>query len=1781
MMKTSALLPCRKLIASLLLALSSLPVWAAPVITSITLPSYTAPGYVIDADSVDGVLGTNRHRVGTEAVIDFGAPPAANSYAVVWSLLDASGTEVGSGGTVLGTSISGIRTVSGHVTPSTRLLPSALYRVKATVNENSVGVTDSTEAPGHTFVHLTGTDESTTAYNAVTAINSVSVGRDWLLDTAGTLFHTIPVSVNFTMYRYDHWSLAAPATGSLVPVTFTAVLKRASDGAVMATTTTDASTTVGMDEFVAGSPNTPDVETPAAHTLRLDPASVLPPDTYLVEVTVTHTDTPPSTMITGNTAATAATGLLHYSGVVNFGPQPVQTTVTSFSVAPATYFGAPGDVPGVSAHRTISIGAASIDGSGGGWTFTGAFQAQLIATGTAVVVGGSTSVTGGVGADHLNGVDYSRGSITLNAFGAHAPVKASLPVGVGWAATREEGLLEPAVDFGTQGLNQAGHPAAPLVVKAFTPGSFYLCEETKPVYVEATSFQWDTVSGNFSVPGTAAAHSIVQPLLNALASYTYADPALGTKRSNHFLYNTVSQAQNTSFKNGVSAGGEMTTQLLLGPGDMRTHFPYDAQVKWDGFSSQLAVAADLLNPAVSVLNQTTYPLNVAVGYYQHCQDVIEGTCGGSSQTGTITVAATSGFSLTTDGGVFLPGAVSSGGALAWGFSDVTSTYAHRLLSGFAAGNFLMAGNFLRGDHNALGDDDGPGVLLLSGFSPTNLSAAERPSTAGYLSGLADYAGVNFRCTSGGPYSAESRISGTLVPSYSLNSRSKYYARQSGVTGIHEAPTGPGGVAISGYQFTFDTWGFSFLSNEMEDSRTAGDLDLPLPTDFTLDFDEIQLSCLGVLEELILSSATTAENGKIFSAWTAYFTAHSASFEPENPCDPSSTIFLELGFGGHASHFDPGTFTGSLGILSTGHFARPADGAPVPTRLTLPGSLTMTSTTGETYQFMPNQGAYLNDDPTTAGEGFWSLFGTLDVPFFEDMQVHLHTRCGYNYGTPPADDLEITTNLYVMGGWPSFGWTESSLSPFQAAVFDQYNSGYYPGPSPTSPTETLGDYRDSGGEQYLPRAQKLWLGVVNFDYPLVWSPTTSKFTGLEPKENDLLVLRTEHQLQYLDSDNTEITFGVQYDGLPQINTANILFDALDTTGVNTAIKNAVGDVVFDSLENSINDFNSMLSDEMEDMLSTALSQLITDGTAPFFNEVRLQTDAAALRANLNTLLNTHFRGTSNTMVTELNKLGNSLGTTTSVIQQIDDRLARIQVGIQGVIDTVSVDPNDPTVNITPVNGLLKDIDIGGDELEKQIFLGVAEQLINLLQAAVNSDDVQAQLSEVLAELDPTLDAVKSALTQVNTLITDIRDQLDDGINLATELQSVVTSAAAQLQAASDAAADRMEELINDMTDEDFEQLDDLIDEWSNALAQEITDALMGSQLMADIQEAVKHRLYDLQSAFNSAVDTAFAAMNDLIREALSPVLAELDDTINRALGEVAGSIGAGSLTGYAHINGDSLDEARIDGSFELGVPDELTLAAYLQIRELDSDGPAGCSSPTGANITEVSIGALDIPLAWLGVSGSDLRADLGVKFALDSFSGEPTGLGGSFELTSGEISFETMKITDLGAAAMFGLTENYFAANIGMEFGEYAMSGGVFFGRACTIDPLEMIDPLVASVLTMPSFTGVYCYGEATFPIYGTGTCFFNISGKAGAGVFYFEEGPTYGGRLTLGVYGEALCAVEVGGEVSLVGAKSGSSYSFAGTGRVYGRAGPCPVCVEAEFNASFNYTDASGWKVNF
>jgi hypothetical protein len=124
-----------------------------------------------------------------------------------------------------------------------------------------------------------------------------------------------------------------------------------------------------------------------------------------------------------------------------------------------------------------------------------------------------------------------------------------------------------------------------------------------------------------------------------------------------------------------------------------------------------------------------------------------------------------------------------------------------------------------------------------------------------------------------------------------------------------------------------------------------------------------------------------------------------------------------------------------------------------------------------------------------------------------------------------------------------------------------------------------------------------------------------------------------------------------------------------------------------------------------------------------------------------------------------------------------------------------------------------------------------------------------------------------------------------------------------------------------------------------------------------------------------------------------------------------------------------------------------------------------------------------------------------------------------------------------------------------------------------------IDPDVGSVLGTPPFTGGYVYGEGTWPLVDFG-CVFNISASAGTGIFYFAEGPTYGGKIHAGVSGEALCVISVKGEIDLVGVKSGDDFRFTGAGKVKGKVGACPFCKR--FNKTVRLTyENGGWDADY
>jgi hypothetical protein len=65
--------------------------WAVTIVSH-GVSGYTAPGYVIGADAVDGVPTTNRHLINVAGTINLGTPSTTDLFQARWSLIDPNGT---------------------------------------------------------------------------------------------------------------------------------------------------------------------------------------------------------------------------------------------------------------------------------------------------------------------------------------------------------------------------------------------------------------------------------------------------------------------------------------------------------------------------------------------------------------------------------------------------------------------------------------------------------------------------------------------------------------------------------------------------------------------------------------------------------------------------------------------------------------------------------------------------------------------------------------------------------------------------------------------------------------------------------------------------------------------------------------------------------------------------------------------------------------------------------------------------------------------------------------------------------------------------------------------------------------------------------------------------------------------------------------------------------------------------------------------------------------------------------------------------------------------------------------------------------------------------------------------------------------------------------------------------------------------------------------------------------------------------------------------------------
>ena len=1654
--------------------------------------------------------------------------------------------------------------------PAARLDPYNQYYVEAKIYRLGVftGATNSTSP--NIYLEFTNMVSGDLAYNVIPFHFSSSFTQTYAISNAPGKSAFL-VNPFYGLYRYDDFNAGTPTTNN-VTVYFTFQLF-STNGTSVLLKNSSTNFIHPVPSFTVGTPNNYAGFATLSDALQIEPMGQLDSvsNAYYVVVQMSCGNGPGQPLVTAQTQRTASSQLLHFNGHLKF--NAIDTTFTSLNNTPTPGVIGSGYVAtalGVDANSGAVVGdPAHTYGSGA------ALDVRLFQDGHAALKSGLVTLNSASSPDwdvEAN-VRFQRGTITLYSGGGYCDITAILPNGFGYRTNDiSSRIIFSQMTFSTVLLTPVLAPIPSTLT--FNPGvAIYSCEESKPLWIQSSSITWNTTTGHFDVP---PAGTEVQYVRHAEYAYltsvsnTLADPpSMAWKRSNERFFDYASGISDAVLDLAADANSNavMSATFQFGAGGFRAHFPYNSEFDWTGGGTMKVVRDIVSSGAASVLGGAQ---PVTVQYSRGCP----GCSSGSSNTPSVVMLSSDGnFYFSPDGGLLASGPTVGTITLQWGYAPVPGAYAQQA-SNFTATAVHMPGSFLRGDQNTANSDHGPAIILFTGINATNLAQVERPLASGYQNGYADYAGLNFRCVTDSAHWAKSMIGGTTNISWPLTGRSKYYIRYAGVSGIHEAFTFPStNLFIYGYKFHFSNYGLSYLDSQVDESRTYGDVTIPLPSQHTQNFDELKFDCLDALTS---AKVPSNDGAHLLAYWKANFFTLAIQFVRNDACLPGQG-WLTLGVKAFATHVDEPLY-GVLGFLTNGNLIARSDGVNgVTSRLKGPNVIAVTGPSNTTYNFTPTTDFYYNSH-TASGptDGFMNVVGRLDVPFFEDLKIHLHTECGSNTTANAHDPLHLS------GGWPrvgttndNYGWKDGlGNNFFTTNYFDWANLGY-----PTGLT-TAALYENNTSELYHPRAQRLWLGLIEFDYPLTWNDTLHTFKSYQEITKDLFVLTLQHHVTYLDPKQATLDFGAQYEGLPKISVANLAFNAIDeATGVAHAIVTAAEEPVEKALMSGLDEMDQMLDTQMKRLFDGVFDRTVDPIIHSFY--VQLQADWNMLpqpqkplfRNNVSNAVQNFFVGggtvASNLSYALLN-VANGADSANNLLNQLDTYLRDAINAIDSVNGTIT---NVNGVNIGhEVQGLItKNVDGQRDvamKLVKSLVGDIAAQFINAT--------VGPQLSNLLQQAEAPLSEISSALTDVRAVLVEVRSSLAPAKEFSLELDHVLKSANAEI---TNVSVQVSLDVSNFFAKLDF-TVDDPFQQYTEAqikkfVRQQIEDAFFGSDPAAAVQVVIKQRIYDLDAQMKTAIDSVFQQMNQTMRDLISQSLAEVDDSINGLLGDLGKSMGAGKISGHAVINGDSLKLLRIDGHFEWKAAGTMEFDAYLQIKELTSDGTSGCYS-SNSPATEVTIGAKKVNFGWIS---DGLKANIETKFTFDNGGSFPVNFAGSVELL-GELDYEAFKLHDLAAALAFGKYENYLALRGGIRFDGYDFSGGIYFGRTCSLDPIKLIDPDVADMLGAPPFTGIYCYGQGWIPVSEAvlgipASCLFEISAGVGAGAFYFEEGPTYGGKMFLGVSGEALCIVSIEGDITLIGVKHGDDLSFKGIGHFEADIGPCPFCISFSKSVTLQYKNHS------
>ncbi|EEF58887.1 LamG domain-containing protein [Pedosphaera parvula] len=1581
------------------------------------------------------------------------------------------------------------------------------------------------------------------------SLDVANYGRSWAIQNSPN-FQTFPLNAQASLWRfYDYGDAPTPVS---VSTFINPVMTNASSQGVPLKPTSMYSNLYILDSYNASSPLTPTAMKTITTVINVEPQGQLQSvsQTYSTAVAFSH-QVISNPVITDEVSNLPLARFLHFNGNLFFGS--IQTVFTSIANTPVA--GAPSS-GGLTTQLAVNNNSGSLVTRPDHHYGNGSLINSIIFdNGDALTPSASVPLTGSVpDTDCIQNICFTRTNINLTSSGINALVSLQLPLGFSVGTSLTSRATSARIDFPNIPLDLSLNPQNSVLT---TNGPWYAVEETKPFWVGAPNLKWLPSAGQVLIDSPNAIYFVRQDEDDVLLANKsiLKEPETANRVSNDGYYRNAAlvagaQVTVTADTNGFA---QMSAQVALNPPELRPHFPYSGRIAGAQTPTTSGGRLSMQNGRIDTTNSyLALSGAVPLSYARDCSDT---NCSSATISAAVLNFSPNGQQLTftVDGGLLGFGSVPAQN-LTWGFAG-GSIFAQRT-SDVGVGAYHMPGTFLRFDQTSSNDPNRPSTLLLTGVgNQANPNYIERPGQAAYLSGFANYAGANFRA----PAQGRSIIGGQDTGFYPLTARAKYYVRAGGVSGIHEAATFPSNLNLYGYAFTFISYRLSYLDSENWESRTDGALALPVPAGFTQEFARMKFVCRGGLDS---AQVPPSSGVKHLVYWNSDITPQTIEFRPtaSDTCGTGARFLVE----GVETRlpFIPQAFHATLGFKPNGNMVAPFDNVAggADSRFPVPAQLTLQGSGGSTFKLSTVAEGYFNNWETVGkpDSGFYNLTVKIRTPFFEDVKAQLHI-------TPTGTN---TSQMAMMGGWPAAdglgqnrGWNVGTQNYFNTSKFDPHSDGWPAG------AVTIAQYRNSPTEDYHPRAQRDWIEVAKFDYPLQWNAVLRNFAGFVDAKVELPVLDVNSRLKEITPGKVDFDFAQDISvQLPRIKVLDFANDALNEINqpLNT-ISNAISQELGAALASTglTSGFRSLQNTLREDA-SGFFRPIVQPALDPVVDKIYAAlTDIQ--RTNPAVLLTSVYGvvgGVNSGLNTAINGLNGSAGQANSVLGKMN-----------GTLNDV-----DDTLNLF-IRALEKDSK-GQRHVVRAIIQKLVEDQGPALGFVANMGD--DAVNQLLTDLEPTLAEAEQQLRDVRAQFSQLRGSIAAGTGDFSSALTVALNDSKGLQQFTGAAGLNVSNLLVSLNASSTDYLTGNPAQVKQAIRERLTVAFLGSPLVGNYQKSFRQFLYDDDFALNQLTDVIFGQINKAIRDGLTSQIASATDGAFQNFkggGFLSKAMLSAKLRGAPTFNGDSLRRIHIDADVQMNLPDEMHFTAFLDIKELDSDNtPLDCI-PAGPPAAEITVGALNVPLSWTGIPGN-LTLSIEGKWTVQS--GNVLGVGGLIDI-KGHVGFKGCSINEIGATFAVGELENFFAAKaagtitiIGVPVNVQA---GLFAGHACSLDPLRFIDPEADKVLDHATeFTGLYIAfgGDISLSdiLFGESSCALDITIGVTTATYY-QDGPRSGKiGMRQKVSGDAslLCIISAHVDValgtSISSGPSGLELMLKGEANVCGEIGYCPFCVDGCIGAT-------------